>query len=177
MVEEYLDIYNEDGSPSGRKAEKKQVHQQGLWHRAVHVWFINSKQELLLQLRSHLVDNHPSKWDISAAGHVSANESDLTSALREAKEELGVVLRPEQLILIGTVKQQSERLNYINKEFNSVFIVKIDLAVSQFKKQVEEVDDLQWRFWREIENKIDNNDPEYVPHPNEYQLLFDYLKS
>ena len=115
---EYLDIYDGNGAPLGIKKTKKEAHAEGLWHKAVHIWIINSKGEVLLQKRSPLVDNHPDKWDVSAAGHISAGEDERTSALREVGEEIGLDLSSADLIHIGTVTQQSSRPGYINNEIN-----------------------------------------------------------
>jgi isopentenyldiphosphate isomerase len=64
---EYLDIYDSEGKSLGIKVTKKEAHEKGLWHRAAHVWIINSRKELLIQKRSPVVDNHPNEWDISVA--------------------------------------------------------------------------------------------------------------
>jgi 8-oxo-dGTP diphosphatase len=57
--------------------------------------------EVLLQLRHNtgFMDGH---W-ASAAGHVEAGESALAAAVREAAEEVGVRIRPEELIPITTM--------------------------------------------------------------------------
>lgn len=53
--------------------------------------------EVLLQLRQNTgyMDGH---WAMGAAGHVEAEESVLEAACREAREELGVVIAPEDLV-------------------------------------------------------------------------------
>ena len=57
------------------------VHRDGDYHRAVHVWiFAESTRELLLQRRASCKDSWPDLWDISSAGHISAGDSSLTSA-------------------------------------------------------------------------------------------------
>lgn len=58
-----------------------EVHRDGDYHRAVHVWiFVESTQQLLLQLRSDHKDSWPGQWDISSAGHISAGDPSLLSA-------------------------------------------------------------------------------------------------
>lgn len=54
--------------------------------------------EVLLQLRQHtgFMDGH---W-AGAAGHVESGESVLAAAVREAAEEVGVSIRPDQLVPI-----------------------------------------------------------------------------
>lgn len=40
---EYLDVLDEKGNPTGERKEKAEMHRDGNWHRAVHVWIINSR--------------------------------------------------------------------------------------------------------------------------------------
>jgi len=172
---EYLDICDEEGNLTGIKVSKKEAHEKGLWHRSVHIWILNSKNELLIQKRSPLMDNHPNEWDISAAGHVSAGEDNITSALRETEEEIGLKLSLENFILIGTIQQRSAREGYINNEVNPVYVVKMDLDPSSIEKQAEEVSEVKFIPYLELKKLIDNKDPSFVQHPKEYELLFNYL--
>jgi len=173
---EYLDIYDSSGKSLGIKKSKKEVHEKGLWHRSVHIWVINSKGEVLIQKRSPLVDNHPNEWDISSAGHISAGENDITSALRETEEEIGLRLFPENFTLIGVVEQTSTREGYINNEINPVYIVKMDLEPDKIKKQDEEVTEVKFIPYKKLQKIIENKDPSFVSHPEEYKLLFKFLE-
>jgi len=173
---EYLDICDDKGNLLGIKESKKEAHNKGLWHKSVHVWVLNSKMELLIQKRSPLMDNHPNEWDISAAGHVSAGEDNITSALRETEEEIGLKLNPKDFIQIGTVKQCSKREGYINNEINPVYIIKMDLDLNSIKKQEEEVSEVKFIPYKKLKNLIDIKDQYFVQHPEEYKLLFEFLE-
>jgi 8-oxo-dGTP diphosphatase len=122
-----------------------------------------------------LVVNYPNQWDISAAGHVSAGEDYITSALRETEEELGLKIGKEELIQIGELKQISEREEYINNEVNPIYVVKRDLDINSIEKQYEEVAEVKFIPYLELKDLIDSGDPSFVPHPEEYKLLFSYL--
>lgn len=172
---EYLDIYNSDGSLTGEKKSKKEAHEKGLLHKTVHIWFINSNKEVLIQKRSPLMDSYPNKWDISVAGHISAGEDVLTSALRETKEEIGLKLKADDLIKIGELRQSSQREDYINNEINSIYIVKMDLDVDSLIKQPEEVSELKYIPYQKLKTIVKNEDPSFVPRVEEYKLLFDYI--
>jgi len=106
---EFLDVLDVDGNPLGVSKPRSQVHTEGLWRRCTHVWIINSKGELVLQKRADRKESHPSLWDISSAGHVSAGDSSLITALREAEEELGINLVEEELEPLFTRKVQHVR--------------------------------------------------------------------
>lgn len=61
---------------------RRDVHRDGDYHRAVHIWiYIESTRELLLQQRGHPKDAMCGNWDISSAGHVSAGESSIDAAM------------------------------------------------------------------------------------------------
>jgi len=172
---EYIDIYDSDGKPLGIKKTRDEVHKEGLWHKTVHVWVVNLKGEILIQKRSPYVDNHPNQWDISAAGHISAGENDIIAALRETEEEIGLKLSPDDLIKIGTVKQMSVRDGYINNEINSVYLVRTNLELENIKKQEDEVTALKFITCKELQRFIESKDSSFVPHPEEFTLLFNYL--
>ncbi|HWB06964.1 MAG TPA: 16S rRNA (adenine(1518)-N(6)/adenine(1519)-N(6))-dimethyltransferase RsmA [Verrucomicrobiales bacterium] len=86
-----------------RQALRREVHANDWLHRAVHVFVLNVKGEVFLQLRSHLKDKKPGKWDSSAAGHLDTGEDYLPCAVRELEEELGIVTTAESLTHSGSV--------------------------------------------------------------------------
>jgi 16S rRNA (adenine1518-N6/adenine1519-N6)-dimethyltransferase len=73
-----------------RYAPRSDVYGNNLLHRAVHILIFNQANDVYLQQRSRWKDRHPLKWDSSAAGHVTAEESYDETARRELQEELGI---------------------------------------------------------------------------------------
>lgn len=68
------------------------VHEDGDIHGTVHIWIRRKTEkgyDLLLQKRSKEKDSFPGCYDISSAGHISAGDEPLETALRELEEELG----------------------------------------------------------------------------------------
>jgi len=174
---ELIDILDEQGNLTGEVRTKAEVHSQGLWHRTAHIWFVNSQGEILLQRRSELMENYPNMWDISVAGHISSGEAPRLAALREIKEEIGVDLDDSQLELIGVIKKQAIINNgtYIDNEFNDVYLVKLDLDIEQFKKQVEEVKELRWLPIPEFKQWIADKKSDLLLHLEEDELLFKFI--
>ena len=91
MSEEIFDIVNERDEVIGR-ASRREVHRTGLWHRAVHVFVFNARGELFLQKRSMTKDSSPGLWDSSASGHVDSGEDYDACAVRELREEIGLLV-------------------------------------------------------------------------------------
>jgi isopentenyldiphosphate isomerase len=58
------------------------VHRDGDYHRAVEVWiYVESTGELVLQKRADGKDSWPGRWDTSSAGHITAGDTSLLSAM------------------------------------------------------------------------------------------------
>jgi isopentenyl-diphosphate Delta-isomerase len=91
MSEEIFDVVNEQDEVVGQ-APRREVHAQGLKHRAVHVLVFNARGEVFLQKRSMLKDTAKGKWDSSSSGHVDTGEDYDTCAVRELREEIGLAV-------------------------------------------------------------------------------------
>lgn len=177
MTEEMIDILDAHGVQTGVVKSKKVVHQQGLWHRTVHLWIITPDGKLLLQRCGPNMDTQPNCWDISSAGHISAGESSLNGAEREL-EELGLHITANQLECLGTIhgkKSIHQNGTYINCEYQDVFLIVRDISVKELQMQRSEVSELQLMPWPVLKQKVMTDDPDFVPHQEEYQLLFSVL--
>ncbi|MBQ8200266.1 MAG: NUDIX domain-containing protein [Clostridia bacterium] len=76
------------------------------YHLVVHVWIRNSRGEYLISQRAASRPAFPLKWEC-VGGSVTAGEDSLEGALREAKEEVGVELEPQNgFLLSSTVRHQ-----------------------------------------------------------------------
>ena len=98
MQEEVIEIVDREGSTIGLR-NRSEVHgNPSLLHKVVHILVFNDSGELLLQKRSRNKDAEPGKWDSSVGGHVSPGEDFKAAALREMKEELGIVSNDIELL-------------------------------------------------------------------------------
>jgi isopentenyl-diphosphate delta-isomerase len=176
-IMEYIDVLTPEGKLTGKSKSKEQIHIDGEWHRAVHIWIINSRNEVLMQRRSKTKVNYPDMWDISVAGHVSAGEVSLLTAFRETEEEIGITIIESDLKHIGELTQETVINNgtYINKEYNDIYLIHKDIELSEMKKQEEEVGDLKYISLDELKEWVNNKYPELVDHEEEFELLFNSL--
>ena len=106
MSEEIFDVVNERDEVIGQKP-RREVHANGLWHRAVHVLVFNVSGEIFLQKRSLKKDMSPGKWDSSSSGHLDTGETYDACAVREVREEIGLTLAqpPERLFKIDACRE------------------------------------------------------------------------
>jgi len=170
---ELLDLLTEAGEPTGQTKAKNLVHQDGDWHLAAHVWLLNPDGELLLQKRALSKENDPGLWDVSVAGHVSAGETALASAVREVEEEIGLKVAAERLEFLFREKE-SRILNegsYLDNEWHEVYLWKVEVDTSVMTLQESEVSDVKWMGLAEFAEKIRNRDSSLVAHWVEYQRL------
>ena len=102
MAEEIFDVVNERDEVIGQRP-RSEVHRLGLTHRAVHLLVFNARGQVFLQKRSMNKDRQPGLWDSSASGHVDSGEDYDACAVREAREEIGLVLDapPRRLFKLG----------------------------------------------------------------------------
>lgn len=181
--EEYFDVLTKTGEKTGYSKPRGDVHRDGDYHRAVHVWiFAESTQELLLQRRADCKDSWAGQWDISSAGHISAGDSSLISAMRELQEELGVTLPKDAFELIFVFLQECTINDgkFINNEYNDVYLVTtIDpIPLEAFTLQESEVSAVKYLSLEEYRRVLAQEHPEYVPYDvnGEYGQLFTIIE-
>ena len=95
---------DDHGPPTGETKVRAKVHEDGDWHRAIHIWVVRPDNQVLLQRRSLNKDLEGGKIDVSVGGHYRAGEL-FVDALREAHEELGITLKPGQVEFLGLAKE------------------------------------------------------------------------
>jgi len=101
--DELFDVVNERDEVVGR-ATRREVHAQGLRHRATHVVVEDARGRVFLQKRAMAKDTAAGRWDSACSGHVDSGESYEAAAVRELREEIGVVVSgPEALELLFTL--------------------------------------------------------------------------
>lgn len=113
--EEMFDVLDEAGQKTGRVADKREVHERGLWHTGMHLCVTDGVGNVFQQLRgvAPAVRILPGVWDLFiAAGHVSAGEDALTTLLRETEEEVGIRFSLEELRANGLIEVSVTRSNY-----------------------------------------------------------------
>ncbi|MCM3442189.1 NUDIX domain-containing protein [Metabacillus halosaccharovorans] len=138
--QENLKIFDDDRNHIGI-ASRSDVHKLGLWHEVFHCWFIRNEEGvdyIYLQLRSKSKKDYPNLLDITAAGHLLADETVL-DGVREIEEEIGVAVDFAELINLGEIRYCVTKEDFIDKELANVFLYKSEHDFDDFTLQVEEV--------------------------------------
>ncbi len=140
MEQEQLKIFDRYRNRIG-VASRAEVHRIGYWHEAFQCWFVgreNDREIIFLQIRSEDKRDYPNLLDITAAGHLLANET-VRDGVREIEEEIGINLSFDELIPLGVIEYCITKKNFIDKELANVFLYESDHSLDDFNLQREEV--------------------------------------
>ena len=91
---EMREIFLRDGTPTGRIVEKHTQLNDGEYFLHAVIILATREGQYIMQQRSLKARWHAGRWDVTGGG-VSAGETSAQAAAREAHEELGVEVRPE----------------------------------------------------------------------------------
>ncbi len=149
---EQFDVVDEDDRVIATRP-RREVHDQNLLHRAVHILVFNPAGELLLQKRSAWKDREPGKWDSSAAGHLEPGETYEAAADRETEEELGI--RPD-LAPLGKIRACSNT----GQEFVEVFTARHE---GPFVLPPAEIEDALFFPLEIIDDWLKNRPQDFAP--------------
>ena len=171
---EQIDILTSDGKKTGEVRSRDEVHKLGICHRTVHLWLFEAQGNILFQLRAHDKENNPNLYDTSCAGHISAGDESLESALREIREELGLKKNPEDLMYLFESTHESV-LNggsYLDNEFYDVYRGQIsEDEKRRLVPQPHEVDAFRFFSVDELREALKNHPEKFVSHPKDFQYL------
>lgn len=165
-TEEWFPLVDPEGRVIGQSSRSECHSGPGKLHPVVHLHIINSRGELLLQLRASTKDLLPGMWDTAVGGHIGIGESVEQGLRRETMEEIGLVdFKPALLQrYIWETKRESELV------FS--FICNHD---GPFKADPGELDDL--RFWPRSEIQSNIGKGVFTPvFENEYHWISKHLK-
>ena len=176
MKEEFLEVYSPEGTKTGQKKSKSEIHRKGLFHSTVHVWIFTEEGNILIQKRSKKKELNPGVWDVSVAGHVKFNENIKKAAKRETLEETGININTKDLLKIGIYRSINIHPTAIDKEFFHTYILKIDKNSINLDFKNNEVDDLKFISIEEMESLIkEENNKIFIGKNRKYYS--DVLKS
>lgn len=144
---EYWEVLDGVGKLTGEIMKKydEKVFERGFYHLGADVWIINSENKILIQKRSPLKRLQPNVWAMTG-GSVILGENSLKAIVREAKEELDIDIDENNLKLITKFRTGNVWVD--------TYILKCDYDISKMKFQEDEVADVKWATWKEIDDLV-----------------------
>ncbi len=156
MIEEQFDVVDINNRPTGELTTKDNAHKLGTPHRVAAVHVFTKSDIMLVQLHK----NHGRLRDHSIGGHVSAGETYLQAAIREAQEELGINTKLEEVAL-GVGKKVVDPRPEFSKIIHIYGVYKTYAPPGWKFEPNEEVDSL-------IEMKVEDLVKDMNSHPENY---------
>lgn len=139
---ELFDVVTFDGRPTGRVKARGDVHRDGDWHRALHVWVVGvdgGGPFLTFQRRSLAKDTWGGRLDATVGGHFRAGET-LEQTLREIDEEIGASIPLAALTPLGLRLSVNEgEPGTVDHELQDVFLLRDDRPLTEFRPNPAEL--------------------------------------
>jgi isopentenyldiphosphate isomerase len=181
-MDEFIDIVDTNGNPTGKSELKSIIHQKGYYHNTAHIWFYTKNGKILLSQRSSKKTICPLMWDVSVAGHIDAGETIEQAAVRETKEEIGLTISENNLNKIGVFECFQAYDNGIkDNEFHNTFICQLQIPLANLEPQEEEVEALKLVSIKDFKKLIDTvgaNDNHFVPsNKGYYEFVLQEIKN
>jgi isopentenyl-diphosphate Delta-isomerase len=169
FMKEMLNIVNENDEIIGEETREK-IHQDGLPHREIHVYFITPNKEIIFQHRAKDKDTYPDLLDATVGGHVEIGDSYEKTAIKETREETGVTVNIADFIFLNKTTRRSEdkvtgKINYAIRQ-SYVYIFKGSLN----DLKIETGKSLGFEIWP-IEKLLaidENNSKKFIPYILEF---------
>ena len=177
---EILNIVDDDDKIIGERT-RDEIHEKGLFHREIHVYFITPKKEIIFQHRAKDKDTFPDLLDATVGGHVEIGDNYEETAIKETREETGVKIKLSDLLLISKKKEYSQDkiTGDANNTFRTYYLYIYRGDINDLK--IEEGKALGFEIWT-IDKllNIDNNDKVgFIPYVLEFSVtkLRDFINN
>lgn len=139
---EIWDILDSNGNLTGKTMKKGEAIPEGYYHLGADIWIINSENKILIQKRSPKKNLSPNVWAMTG-GSVIKGETSCETIERETMEELGIKLDIEKAKLLKKFRT--------GKVWVDTYFIKQDIDLKKIKMQEDEVCDVKWATYDEIE--------------------------
>lgn len=164
-IMELWEVLDDKGNATGEIMEKydQKVFDRGFYHLGADVWIINSDNKILIQKRAKQKKLEPNVWAMTG-GSVIKGENSINTIVREAKEELDIDINVDDLKLITKFKTGNVWIY--------TYILKSDYDIAKMKFQEDEVSDVKWATWTEINDLVYNG--QFIKH--RWEFVSGFLK-
>ena len=136
---EMRDVFLKDGTFTGRAIEKHTPMQKGWYLLHAIIIMKTTDGQYVMQQRSLKAKYSPGEWDVTGGGVISG-ETSAEAAVREAQEEVGVTVRPENL------KHMLREITYWGEDYGMIcdyYAARVELPAGGFRIAEYEVNDVK----------------------------------
>ena len=145
---EIWDLCDENRKPLNRTHVRGVELGENEYHIVVNIIVANDNKEILITKRD-LRKDFGGLWEVTA-GSILAGETSKKGAIRELKEETGIDIKENELILLGTLKETSC--------ITDTYFAKYNFDISKVRLQEGETIDVKKVTLGELYKMINNNE-------------------
>lgn len=170
LADQY-EVLDENGHKTGRLVDLKTIHAQELWHEVVNVWIINSRGEILMQLRAPEVELSPNVWDTTMGTHLFPGEEPIDAALRCLKTEMDLEFMPDDLKHLFNVQCANPMPNNtMHKVLGHVFMIHSDVNIADLVFDKNKITQFAWTPLMQLMAGVGSTETKknYFPRANNY---------
>ena len=172
-----LNIIDEDGKIIGEET-RENIHNRGLLHREIHVWFYTAKDEIIFQHREKDKDTYPDLLDPTLGGHVEIGSDYENTALQELAEETGIRAKENNLTFIEMMRSKTFDIstNKTNNVIRAIYAYRYEGKIEDLK--IEKGKAIGFESWplEKIFNISDVDRKRFIPSIFEKQNLEIFAK-
>ncbi|MBP1967797.1 NUDIX hydrolase [Paenibacillus aceris] len=126
---------------------------------SVHILFYRKDEVLLLKRQN--TGFQDGNWSV-VAGRMDGNEEVVAAAIREAKEEAGVIIEPEQMEVVGMMHRKNTTSEWVD-----FFLIAHDWEGEITNMEPEKCEQLKWFHVRELPDNMISYIRTAVEHKHE----------
>ncbi len=169
---EIWDLYDISGNKSDIRIERnsKETIPDGLYHIVCDILVVHKDGTYLLTKRHPEKDVYPGFWEASAGGSAVSGESPLQCAVRELKEETGIQIKSDDLVLVSHTHSEKSRSSFFS------YVVTVDCPKDSVVLQETETVDYKWVDAEEFLEYIDS-DTAIKSHNMRYENYVSVLRN
>jgi len=161
-ADELWDVYDENRNLTGRLHRRGDPMPKGDYHLSVHIWMLNNEGKFLLTKRT-ANKGFPLMWE-STGGSALAGDDSLSAAIREVKEETGLMLDPQkgQCLISGRGKDAFFDVWLFRQDFNLEDVVFLEgetcgamyASVDEIRKMAKDGTMVPYGYLEELLSKL-----------------------
>lgn len=158
-----IDVFDADRNRTDLIVDSPRSLGPGEYRLVIHMCLFDTDGRMLIQQRQTTCARWPGLWDVSVRGCAIAGETGRMAAMREAREELGLVLDLSGIRPALTVS--------FPHGYDELYLVNAAPDITNLKLQAEEVAEIRWASEEEILRL--REDGLFTPFHSDYlRLLF-----
>jgi len=170
-LDDKYDVLDEGGHKTGDLLELRSIHAQELWHEVTNVWVMNTRGELLMQLRAPNMELSPNVWDVTIGTHLRPGEEPVMAGIRALKNELGIEIASEEFKQLFNILCANPMPNgRTHKVLGHVYMVQKDIDLTQLSYDPEKITKFAWVPLNTLMAEVGSTDLQnkYFPRANNY---------